>query len=401
MPLHLYRRHFRSGCPAGHKPDSQSYQSDELRPKWKKCGCPIYASGRLGDNPKFRKNTARVHWTEARAVAEAWERGDMRPSDPPPVPPPEKPRRTIAEAIQASLAEHEADGSALSTIRRYQCVLHKFQQFASDIKGYMYLDQWTPGDVKQFRAWWVGSLRYHRKNFTFLRAFFESHNIVPNPVEKFKAARNRKQIEAAQPLQKSPYTDEELNRMLAACRRYPFTPASAQKFSGEDLADFILVSVYTGLRISDVATFHISRMTAEGKIHLRAIKNGKWVDTWVEEWLRDIIRKRAEKWGPYIFGARRTKDPVVLGTTWRTRLNKLWVLCEPFDEKPTHHRFRHTFARILLENGVPARDVADLLGDTEHVVRQSYSKWVTERQDRLQGILRNAFASKPRLYAVK
>src|SRR6516162_3632042 len=135
MPLHLYRRHFRSGCPAGHKPDSQSYQSDELRPKWKKCGCPIYASGRLGDNPKFRKNTARVHWTEARAVAEAWERGDMRPSDPPPVPPPEKPRRTIAEAIQASLTEHEADGSALSTIRRYQCVLHKFQRFASDIKG--------------------------------------------------------------------------------------------------------------------------------------------------------------------------------------------------------------------------------------------------------------------------
>src|SRR5262249_48890570 len=158
------------------------------------------------------------------------------------------------------------------------------------------------------------------------------------------------------------FTDVELNRMLAACRQYPDS-GYPQKFFGEDVSDFILISAYTGLRISDVATFHTDRMTADGDIHFRAIKNGKWVDTWVPEFIQEIIRKRAEKWGPYIFGARKTEDPVVLGGTWRERLVKLWDLCEPFEETPTHHRFRHTFVRILLEDGTPVPDVATLLGD--------------------------------------
>ena len=68
----------------------------------------------------------------------------------------------------------------------------------------------------------------------------------------------------------------------------------------------------------------------------------------------------------------------------------------PFDEHPTPHRFRHTFVRILLEKGVPVADVAELVGDTEEVVRRHYAKWVPERQARLQKILRDAFEGKPK-----
>jgi integrase len=406
--LNLYRRHLRSGCPAGHKPDSQSYESDERRPKWKHCLCPIYASGKLGDHPKFRQNTKRLTFAEARTAAEAWERRALEVPPPPPDPaspplPTAKPRREIATAVERTLAEYRSNESALATVRRAQCVLKKFRQFSTGVKGYAYLDQWTDEDVAEFRLWWGYSERYQRKNLSFLRTFFSRHKkyIAENPADAPKRSPNRKQREAAQAKQKSPFTDAHLDNMLAACRRYPNYGGPPQKFFGEDLADFILISTYTGLRISDMATFHVSRMTGDGNIHFRAIKNGKWVDTWVPQWLQDIIWKRAEKWGPYIFGARSTDDPVVLGTTWRVRLNKLWSLCEPFEEPPTHHRFRHTFVRILLENGTPVRDVADLLGDTEEVVRQSYSKWVPERQERLTGVLRAAFANKPRLYAVK
>ena len=38
------------------------------------------------------------------------------------------------------------------------------------------------------------------------------------------------------------------------------------KWTGKDLTDFISVSVYTGLRISDVSTFHIDRMQGTGEI---------------------------------------------------------------------------------------------------------------------------------------
>ena len=63
----------------------------------------------------------------------------------------------------------------------------------------------------------------------------------------------------------------------------------------------------------------------------------------------------------------------------------------------TPHRFRHTFVRILLERGgVSVRDVAELLGNTEQIVRKHYSAWVTERQDRLTQILKEAFDGKPK-----
>jgi hypothetical protein len=68
---------------------------------------------------------------------------------------------------------------------------------------------------------------------------------------------------------------------------------------------------------------------------------------------------------------------------WRRKIGKIFDLAGSFEEPPTPHRFRHTFARILLQRGVPVADVADLLGDDEKTVREHYSRWVPERQARL------------------
>ena len=56
---------------------------------------------------------------------------------------------------------------------------------------------------------------------------------------------------------------------------------------------------------------------------------------------------------------------------WRQRLAKVFELADIGTERATPHRFRHTFARILLEKGVPLAAVADLMGDTEQVVRHT------------------------------
>ena len=81
----------------------------------------------------------------------------------------------------------------------------------------------------------------------------------------------------------------------------------------------------------------------------------------------------------------------------------MFQLAGPFDEKPTPHRFRHTFARILLEKGVPVADVAELIGDTEDIVRRYYAKWIKSRQVRLSRILQEAFEDKarPRIVAIR
>jgi integrase len=104
-----------------------------------------------------------------------------------------------------------------------------------------------------------------------------------------------------------PFTDEELARMFRACETPYGNGPGAWRFSwsGQDLADFIALSVYTGLRISDVATFHSDRLRPSGEIRVRTIKMGnagKEVYTWVPEWLQERIRIRALQYGPYIFG---------------------------------------------------------------------------------------------------
>ena len=56
----------------------------------------------------------------------------------------------------------------------------------------------------------------------------------------------------------------------------------------------------------------------------------------------------------------------------------------------------HTFARIILQRGVSVRDVADLLGNSELMVRKHYAAWIPERQARLTKILQEAFTDKPK-----
>jgi integrase len=199
-------------------------------------------------------------------------------------------------------------------------------------------------------------------------------------------------MEAA--IQRLPFSDDELKKMYDACPKYG---GEKHKWTGQDIADFISLSIYTGLRISDVALFHIDRMNKNGEIRLRTTKAGTHVYTWVPQWLQERIRTRAKTHGDFIFGAHATKDLDVITEGWRRRLQKVWALCGPWKVEPTPHRFRHTFARILLQKpGVTVRDVAELLGNTEEMIRKHYGAWVPERQERLTRILREAFDDKPK-----
>ncbi len=95
---------------------------------------------------------------------------------------------------------------------------------------------------------------------------------------------------------------------------------------------------------------------------------------WIPGWLQDRVRMRAQMLGPLIFGSHSTTDINVITDIWRRKLNRLWSLCGDWKQKPTPHRFRHTFARILLQKpGISVRDVAELLGDTEGVVRKAFT----------------------------
>jgi hypothetical protein len=66
MALNLYRRH-RRDCKAGHAEELRSGEFDERKKGWKRCGCPIFASGTLPEDFK-RQTTGQWEWMPAKAV---------------------------------------------------------------------------------------------------------------------------------------------------------------------------------------------------------------------------------------------------------------------------------------------------------------------------------------------
>ena len=201
------------------------------------------------------------------------------------------------------------------------------------------------------------------------------------------------------PANKPPFTEAELERIFGACDKIgpPRLPGPGYRpWGGEDVKDFIMLSIYTGMRISDVATFNTEKRLNGNDVFLRMHKTGKELYTWIPDWLVARLRERQAKHGPMIF---REGESVVMSTiaeSWRKKLVRVFELAGPFEEPPVPHRFRHTFVRILLEKGVPDTEVATLIGDTVEVLRRHYAKWMPGRQDRLTRILKEAFADKPK-----
>jgi integrase len=405
MALNLYRRH-RLECEAGHPEDLRSGEWEERRKGWKRCNCVIHISGTLGG--KFsRRSTGRSTWDEARAhlaqleASDSWT-GRVAPAPPPPPAPDSVERITIADAIAVYLANREVT-VAQPTLRKYRTFAGQLQTFADSL-GYVMLDQFRPSDIDVFYTRSTLGPRSKAKMLDRLRGFFRFavHRewIAKSPVSpdlKPPAGSTR----AAN---KVPFTDEQLEDIIKACDLFEERPWANRHgsgvWTGEDLKDFIWLSVYTGLRISDVVLFDMERLSGN-EVFLRAKKNGGDVFTYLPDWLRDRLRARAKRFGPkpFLIGNASRLDSVT--ETWRVQLDRVFELADVGDERATPHRFRHTFARILLQRGVPVADVADLIGDDEKTVREHYSRWVPERQARLTKILVDAFADKPKLALVK
>ena len=120
--------------------------------------------------------------------------------------------------------------------------------------------------------------------------------------------------------------------------------------------------VHTGYRISDATLFDMSRLH-DNHVMTRAPKNGRHVFAWLPDHVRDRLIARAttawvapvHHWPIDPSGDRHQR--------WRRRLAHAFDAAGPFAYTPTPQRFRHTFARRLLQDGNSIDDVAMALGD--------------------------------------
>jgi len=177
MALNIYRRHS-SHC-VGRALHEMTYEADELRRSWKRCLCPIYASGTLGARFK-RKNTERSTWDEAKALVCAWEDaaawdGPVKIEQPAAPAPdalgPDSGRITISDAIAAFLAIREGSKIAPSTLRKYKTFTKQLRAYAEN-KGYVMLDQFTSADMDVFYSHWKLGARAKGKALGTLRSLF-------------------------------------------------------------------------------------------------------------------------------------------------------------------------------------------------------------------------------------
>jgi integrase len=409
--LNLYREHTKS-CTQKRRARQHSRKAEEAPSLgWKKCGCPIYASGTLKDGFQ-RKKTGYTTWAEAEAQATKWEQAGSWsgrvPSVAPITPAESDPGKTssgttIEEAVKAFLAKCERRGIQGPTYRKYKTFTKQFRTYC-DGKGYLSPGQLQVGDGELFYATWNdGARAAGRKLERFRRMvkFWKKQGWIEQDLGVFDIDTP---IGANEPADQFPYTDDELEMLYKACDRVGEVKwknhLGTHSWHGRDVKDFMVLSIFTGLRISDVSTFDVSKRLDGNDIFIRAMKNGKRLYTWVPDWVRDILVDRQKRFGAKIFKVGESDVLHTVTAGWRTKLNHIFDEAQKekkLEHKPKPHRFRHTFIRILLEHGVPVEDVALLAGDSVDVIVKYYSKWMPERQERLRNRLQDAFSDKPKL----
>ena len=353
--LNLYRRHLKQ-CPQRAK--GQNYT---------KCSCPIWCDGEL-NGKRYRHSLGTRDWGRGgRRMAKLEEPGAKQP-------------KPISEAIEAF---HTSAGDlALSTRTKYRRVLRYFEALAGS-RGLRSMDEIGVEDIDAYRAsrticgvTWLKELEILRQFFQFCIARKWAEDNAAAGVEKPKNLK---------PSEVEPYTRDEVVRILAACEgmgRGPYERLRARAT--------VLLLRYTALRIADVALLARDRVRG-GEINVRTMKTGQCVWLPIHPELQaalDILPvPRGGDGGYFFWSGNGAKDSMV-----RAAERTLTAVFAAADVAHAHaHRFRHTLATELLEQGWTYEDVAEVLGNSAAIVRKHYAKWSRGRQNRLTEMMQSVF----------
>jgi site-specific recombinase XerD len=180
--------------------------------------------------------------------------------------------------------------------------------------------------------------------------------------------------------QAEPFEPEDQVKVLTAAR------AAIGKARTEDeklncirMVALILLARYSGLRIGDVVSCR-TEWVHDGRIRRRAQKNNAQIDIRLPDEVIEALNEAPVMSPHYWFWSNKSALRTAVGK-WQRRMLKLFREAGIVHGHP--HRFRHTFAVSLLEQGYTLQTVADALGDTLEVAEKHYSGWSKTRRDRM------------------
>jgi integrase len=227
-------------------------------------------------------------------------------------------------------------------------------------------------------------------------AFLANDRMTANPAKEMKAPRNLKGNEVV------PYTFQEEGHILAACNqiggaKYKRTEAIYERLRARAM---VLLLRHTALRISDVCTLRKDSVSwdheaSTWRVLLRTQKTGDPVFLPIPKALKMVLDalplpRNAAADCPHYFWNGQTSRRAVVGIAERT----LAAVFKKSGVNNAHaHRFRHTLATRLLEQGATFEQVADILGNSPAVVRKHYGKWSKGRQANIDRLMFAHFAT--------
>lgn len=364
--LTIFRRHLKS-CPQ----TSRDYR---------RCRCPIHVEGTLG-GVLIRKSLDLNSWDAAQSLVREWETrgkaGGVAAPD-------------IEEAAEKFIEDAIARGVRDSTLVLIRRVTIHFTNWCRE-KGFRKLSQIGIEEARKYRASWTFAPMTATKKLERLRGFFrfcvDSGWIEKNPFAAVKSPITKQSPTL-------PFTDEDVNKLLAACSRFSSKGVHGAT-NGKRLEAFILLLRYSGLRRTDAVSISVDRIRG-GKVFLYTQKTGTPVWVPVPPFVVEAMEEVRQ--GQYYFWSGNGGLKAAT-SSWDRSFRKL---CKIAGVKGHFHMLRDTFAVSLLLKGTPIEDVAILLGHTDVAVTQKhYSPWIQARQTRLEAAVEKTWPEeRPKLRAV-
>lgn len=371
----LFRNHERC-CP--HKKKRRAY---------KKCHCPIWIDFSVGWKRDFRSLGTR-NWRFAEDLLRERETNELRAHEeakPPQLRPPDhepEPRsHAVADACAEFLADARARGLRETTLYKFRLLLGRLEVFTRG-RGIHVISEITLETLREFRATLPHRNTAARRRIEELRTFFgfclDAGWISSNPAKGLKPPPC---TEA--PIE--PFGDDEVEKIRAACVAYSKNAGEANARRLEALVELMLC---TGLRIQDAVTLRRDRIV-QGNLRLRTEKTGTVVYFPLPKQLIEKLERIRSTSREHFFWSGESKPKSAVGD-WQRSLKKLFRLAGVAGGHA--HRFRHTFAKRLFMNGVPADRVAILMGHRSPVITlKHYGSWGKDRQALLEEDIRRVW----------
>lgn len=259
--------------------------------------------------------------------------------------------------------------------------------------------------LTEYIASWTGKAGTQKRDQENLRGFFrfcvKAKWITDNSAADLEAIHDDRP-------QTDVFTHEELKAIMDALPRLTDEYGRCAGPIALQTKAFVLVMRYTGLSIGDVAGLPVGHVKGT-QVMTNRDKTGKEVYVRIPQFVIDALAEAPHDSKSYFFWSGTGKTHT-RSSKWGEWLQRLFVLASirlteaEWTRKSTRSKiakeralsgkrivseadprwFRHTLARDLLENEIcTMTELAEILGNTEEVCRQHYSKWDNRRQARI------------------